>query len=286
VVLSTATTIQAGTGISSPEKFGVLSAGTSASIAPQAVTSQEAFGTAQVIPGSISISVTAIPGQEIVQPVAGASVGLATINPQGIISEERTGTSSLTAVVAIQVLGVPSDSSLGTNNVTNNIGTLPGFVPTGEQFGSPSVVAGYSVLPQGFGKEEGVGSLTAGGSVSPQGFVEEAIGSPTVVNLPAQGINIAGLKSEEIVGQATISRVVFVSSIGSADAQGSPSVTGGAVIIRAAGISTSEIVNSSLTQLAERFVQVQVNDPFVSTTVQDPILSYEVDAKVLWEVSL
>lgn len=198
---------------------------------PSGIASEEAFGTATITPGSVTVSPSGIASAEafgtaVVQP------GAVTLSPSGIASEEAFGTPALTVgAVTVSPTGIASDEAFGTAVLTATITVSPTGIPSEEAFGTPVLTPGaVTVSPTGIASTEAFGtpSLTPGAvTVSPSGIAsEEAFGTPTVLDQPI--IFPPSIASEEAFGTATIlpgSVTILPGGIASEEAFGTPTVS-------------------------------------------------------------
>jgi hypothetical protein len=179
-------------GIATAEAFGtaVLTTG-AVTVSPTGVGSAEAFGTAVVAqpPPSQTITVTAgiATAEALGSPTV--TVGAVTLAPSGITSTEAFGTTTVTTgPVSLTVTGIPTAEAFGTATIGAGApaqDVLPTGIGSAEAFGATTVTPGpVQITVTGVGSAEAFGTtVLAPGSVtlSPAGIASaEAVGIPTV----------------------------------------------------------------------------------------------------------
>ena len=141
-----------------------------ASISPQGIASDEAFGSPSLVLGSVTLGATAIPSEEVfgspsllagassVQPSAiptgealgspNIDVGAVLLEPVSIVSEELFGTPQVTiALTAIAPTGIISAEAFGACLVKNLVSLISlSGIPTEEVFGRVTVLGGDRII--------------------------------------------------------------------------------------------------------------------------------------------
>lgn len=172
-------------------------------VLPSSITSSEAFGTAIIIPGDVTITVN------------------------GIASAEAFGNATVSLVAGNQILdvsGIATSEAFGTAVINTSLTMFPTGIPSGEAFGNHTIVGGEVVL-----------ALTGIPSAEAFGTAEIIAGSSTIVP--------TGIPSGEAFGSALVSPgvvVVFPSGIASAEAFGTPVTLVGDLVIYPNGIPSGE----------------------------------------------
>lgn len=115
-------------------------------ISPSGIASAEAFGTATILIGAVTIQVTGIASAEVFGTPT-ITVGGVTIQVSGIASAEAFGTATIVAgAVIISVTGIPSDEAFGTPDITQTAPIVviisPLGIPSEEAFGTPRIGVG------------------------------------------------------------------------------------------------------------------------------------------------
>lgn len=204
-----------------------LGGGGDQNLDPSGIASTEAFGTAVITTGPVSITPTGIASAEVFGiPII--TTGSVNLSPTGIASTEAFGTPAIT---------------------TGPVNLAPIGIPSAEAFGIPTITTGaVNVAPTGIASAEAFGTpvLTTGPvTISPTGITSaEAFGTPVVADEAVQVIAPAGIQSAEIFGLLVISAgpvTIGPTGIPSAEAFGIPTVADEAVqVISPTGIPSGE----------------------------------------------
>lgn len=235
-------------GIPSAEAIGdpVVSTGGSI-LQPSGIPSAEAFGGAVLTTGPVTVSLTGIPSAEAFGDPA-VSAGGAILLPTGISSGEAFGNSTIaTGAVSLGPTGISTAEAFGDAVLTTGpVSLQPSGIPSGEDFGVPYINTGQLVVfPSGISSGESFGSATV--QPGPVVIVAEGIGSQETVSTPVvqtyTTITPSGIPSAEAFGTPGISGGAVTlqpAGIPSAEALGSPAISTGQVLISPAGIPSGE----------------------------------------------
>jgi len=243
------------TGISSTEAFGTatLLRG-SVTVSATGIASAEAFGTATILRGNRNLVATAITSAEAFGTATLLRGGV-TVSPSAIVSAQAFGTATiLRGNVTITVTTIASAQALGTPILLTTARIVCNGITTAETFGTASVVrGGVSVLVGGIASSQALGTDTVLRGIAyilPTGIASaQAFGTEIEVSVGEVRISPSGIASTEAFGTATILRgnvTVLLTGIASAEALGTPTV--GAIIlgltIEPTGITTAEALGN------------------------------------------
>lgn len=228
-------------------------------ISPSGIATAEALGSATVT-SKATISPSGIASAEAL----GAAVVSAknTISPSGIATGEALGAAVLTALATISPAGIASAEALGADTVTSKATVSPAGIAAAEALGAAIVSALNTISPSGIASAEAIGDHAIGTILQPSAIAsDEAVPSPTVSPGPVT-VSPSGIASDEAFGVAqlnlTLSPPAIVSaelvpspvlttlatispsSITSAEALGSATVSPGVATISPAGIVSAE----------------------------------------------
>ena len=242
------------TGIASGEAFGSATIARGAvSVAPSAIASAEAFGSHSIQVGAVTVTVTGIASAEAVGSHT-VQRGAVTVAVTGIASGEAFGVAQLNLVLLPS--GITSAEVVGSHTIQKGAVTVsPSGVASAEAFGSHSIQVGaVTVTVTGIASAEAVGSHTVqrgAVTVSPSAIASgEAFGS-AVVQVGGVTLLVTAIASAEAFGSHTVQRgavSVLPSAIASAEAFGSAVVQSGTLTLLVTAIASAEAFGSATIQ--------------------------------------
>ena len=228
-------------------------------ILPTAVATSEAFGTAVVTRGGVTVQPTGI----VTGQALGAAVvtrGSVTIQPSSIASSVAIGTATVSTSSATQTL-LPSGIAMPTAGFALGDEGMPGdeWMPgdaqAGQAIGTPVVTQGspaLQILPTGIstGLAIGTASITRGAvTIQPTGVATAVALGTAVITRGAVTIQPTGIATTQAVGTPLITTgqlVVLPSAITSTGAFGTPVLTRGAVTVQPTGIATAVALGTAV----------------------------------------
>lgn len=211
-------------GVTSAEAIGTttqVSVG-DVSVVPNGIEGEEAFGDVQTQGGNVDVSPTGIGGAEIV-PSPTLAPGPVTLEPGGIQTGETLGDAAIS---------------------TGNVDVTPKGIPTQQAIGDPSAsVGGAGINVNGIPTAELLGDVTVS-----SGIVEIVVGSIETeesVSIPDvspsfREITPSDISSLEAFGSPQIDQQIRNTSISTAEAFGTASVTTGGAVVTCEGIDSAE----------------------------------------------
>jgi len=203
-------------------------------IAPSAIPSAEAFGTAQL---NLKVAPSAISSAE----AFGTTKLLLYLKPSAIPSAEAFGDANVAIQQFLELTGIASDEAFGTPILGAFL--LPSSIVSEEAFGN-LVIAGPLIVP-GIGSQEALGTLTVtpgGVSVAPSG-----ISSEELFGLPKLNVFVipSGIVTSEAFGAAKLNLKLILTAIASAEAFGTATVEM-ILVIRPSGIASVELFGTPI----------------------------------------
>lgn len=220
---------------------------TEPTLSPTGLASAEAFGSATVVPGAVTVTAGDTASAEAFGSTA-VIPGVATVEPTGTTSAEAFGTTTLvTGVVNITVNGIASAEAFGITGVSTG-GSAQTLILTGitsaEALGSAAIH--QQVAATGIASTEAFGAAAVHQSVvvpavgSEEAFGSTAVARGTVALVPPSlsseeafgalqlhlSLTTSGLTSEEAFGTALLTLYTQPTSISSGEALGTVEVLG------------------------------------------------------------
>lgn len=239
-------------------------------VSPTGITSAEAFGTAVVTCGAVTVEPTGIASSE----AFGTPNVVKYVSPTGIPSAEDVGTPTITLDTAIlQPSGIPSAEAFGTAVIQPGPVTVePVGIASQEALGTPLLT--LKIVPTGIPSEEAVGDpeVTQGtATITPTGVSsQEAFGTAVVQPGPAE-VAPTGIPSGESVGEPKITFFVLPTGIATEEALGTPEVIPGPVTISPSGITSAEALGTPKFTLYIVPVGIASEEEFGTTQINQVI---------------
>lgn len=268
------------TAIDGAEAFGTLNIANTTTVAPTAISGEEALGTPLVVSvvspagiaseevfgvldviGNTELAPSAIPSEELFGTATVANLsGEQPLFPAGLASEEAFGTPLLTSVVAAS--GIAGEEAFGSPQL--NLFVTATGVASAEAFGTAQLVYNQTVAVTGIASAEAFGTPSGGirQTVRCTGIVTAAaVGACRVARVPAIylppsivsqeglgtpdvfiGMKAFAIDSIEAFGEPRLSRRFDVPSLGDGGALGEPRVS---AILSPVGIASEQSLGAA-----------------------------------------